>query len=72
MIHEPYTGTKTSVFVSPQVHRKPMFSKISTLKLVMVTFSFTGHSVTIGQTGGKCSVFMQKGNVRAERECQKS
>ena len=72
MIHEPYTGTTTSFFVRPQVHGKPMFLKISTLKLVMVTFSFTGHSVTIGQTGGKISVFRNKGNVRAERECQKS
>ena len=42
MIHESYTGTKTSVFVLPQVHEKPIFLKISTLKLVMVTV-FTGH-----------------------------
>ena len=69
MIHKSYTGTKTSVFVLPQVHEKPIFSKISTLKLVMVTV-FTGHLLQqTKQEKKKISVFRQKGNVRAEPEC---
>ena len=68
MIHESYTGTKTSVFVLPQVHEKPIFLKISTLKLVMVTV-FTGHLLQQTKQKEKISVFRQKGNVRAEPEC---